>query len=186
MPNYQPASPSGNTTKITTFPMLSGATGVLAEVIKKDGKFRVIKTNKPPLSATISLTAVPAGSKGVVTQWTLDYIDAETTTSNSLDRSGTPLPALNPVIYIHDTDIISLFVKPKTFSDAGDVATLVLTADASSYPYSGIQSGSIVNNPEDSGVIKWNPGVGNTGNFFYRWNGDASAVGGTINVTPTP
>ena len=129
---------------------------------------------------------MPAGGPGSVTSWTLDYIDAETTTSNSLDRSGTPLPALNPIIHIHDTDIISLFVKPKTFSNAGDVATLVFTADASSYPYSGIQSGSIVNNPEDSGVIKWNPGVGNTGNFFYRWNDSASAVGGTINVTPTP
>ncbi len=169
--------------------MLSGATGVLAEVIKKDGKFKVIKTNKPPLSATISLTAVPAGTPAGSTRvqsWTLDYINAETTTSNSLDRSGTALPATDPTIYIHDTDIISLFVKPKTFSNTGDVFTLVLTADASSPPYTGIQSGSIVNNPEDSGVIKWNPGVGNTGNFFYRWNDGTSAVGGTINVTPTP
>jgi hypothetical protein len=185
MPNYQPASPSGNTTKITPYAFPWG-TGAITKVIQKNGAFRVIKTNKPELSKTISLTALPGGSLGTVSQWTLDYIDSETTTSNSLDRSGTPLPALNPTIYIHDTDIISLFVQPKTFSNTGDTMSLILTADATSYPYTGVLSGSVVNNPEDSGVIKWNPGVGNTGNFFYRWNDPSVSVGGTINVSPTP
>ena len=181
MTDYFHPSPSGNTAYIRE-------SGTIAKIIKKNGSFRVIKTNKPPINDTIALTAKPGGSPGSVTSWTLSYDSSATTTDDSLDRSDTALPASNPTIHIHDTDLLSILVLPKTFSNAGDTETLVLTADASSHPYELIAVGSVVNNPEDSGVIKWNPGVGNTGTFFYRWEGSSvsAAVGGTINVTSTP
>lgn len=178
MPNYYSPSPSGNTTDIRE-------SGTIVKIIKKNG-FKVIKTNKPTISATISVTALPGGSPGDCTSWTVDYIDSETTTDDSLDRSNTALPDLEPTIFIHDTDIISFSVLPKQFSNAGETFRLVLTADASTHPYVPLQVGSVVNNPEDSGVIKWNPGVGNTGNFFYRYQDNSAAIGGTINVTSTP
>lgn len=180
MADYYFPSPSGNTTDIRE-------SGTIVKIIKKNSKFKVIKTNKPTIGDTISLTATPVGSPNSVTQWSLSYNNSETTTDDNLDRSDTSLPDTNATINIYDTDLLSILVLPKTFSNAGEVANLILTSNASSHPYQSLSVGSVVNNPENSGVIKWNPGVGNTGTFFYRWKDSlgVSSAGGTINVTST-
>lgn len=180
MPDFYSPSPSGNFTDVRQ-------SGTIIKVIKKNNNtFKVFKTNKPTISATISLTATPGGGPGTVTSWTVDYIDSETTTNDSLDRSDTALPGLNSNIYIFDTDIVSFFVKPKISSNAGDTFPLFITPNAASYPYSPVEVGSIENNGQTSGLLQWNPGVGNTGVFAYRWKDSSNAVGGSIHVTSTP
>jgi hypothetical protein len=179
MVNFFSPSPTGMTTDIAQ-------SGTSVKIIKRNGNFKLLKTNKPTISATIALTALPYGSKGQVSQWQISYKNDDTTTNDNLDRVDTSLPNLNPNISIYDTDIISFEVVAKSISDAGDRELLFLTDNDSVFPYSGIQVGTLLNNATNSGVIKWNPGVGNTGTYYYRWQNSSNAIGGSINVILTP
>ncbi len=179
MVNFFSPSPTGITTDIA-----QSGTGV--QIIKRNGNFKLLKTNKPTISATIALTALPFGSVGTVSSWQMSYKNDETTTNDNLDRADTSLPATNPNISIYDTDIISFDVGAKTFTNLGARFTLFLTPDNSVFPYSGIQVGTLLNNVINSGIIKWNPGVGNTGTYYYRWQDSSAAIGGSINVISTP
>ena len=54
MVNFFSPAPSGVTTDIAE-------SGVSVKLIKRNGQFKLLKTNKSPISATIALIATPFG-----------------------------------------------------------------------------------------------------------------------------
>ena len=180
MVNFFSPAPSGVTTDIAE-------SGVSVKLIKRNGQFKLLKTNKSSISATIALIAVPYGNPaGTVSSWNLAYDSSKTTTDDSLDRTDTSLPVANPNITIFDTDVISFDIQAKLSYNPGDRETFFLTDNNSVFPYIGIQVGTVVNNSANSGLVQFHPGVGNTGTYYYVWKDSATPYGGQINVISTP
>lgn len=152
--------------------------GEVVKVLKNGGQYKITKTNLPPVAGIINLTAVPSNF-----YYTINY-DSESDPLRD-DFQGS-LPGFNPTLEIYDTDIIS--IKVNTNPAEGNLSRPMIFSTNTTYPYSGINVGTVKNNNATSGeILKWYPGVGNTGTYYYRWSEtDINTIGGTITVVPTP
>tara|TARA_A100001201_G_scaffold111131_1_gene95048 strand:+ start:121 stop:663 length:543 start_codon:yes stop_codon:yes gene_type:complete len=180
MVNFFSPAPSGVTTDIAE-------SGVSVKLIKRNGQFKLLKTNKSSISATIALIATPFGQPTtILTDWNLAYDSSKTTTDDGLDRVDTSLPASSPNITIFDTDVISFDIQAKLSHNPGDRHLFFLTDNNSVFPYSDIRVGTVINNGANSGLVQFHPGVGNTGTYYYVRQDDSTPRGGQINVISTP
>lgn len=150
--------------------VFTAQSGTSVKIYKDGPSFKLLKTNYPPVSGIISLTAKPYPP--------LYYLVNQTEDSDP-DRAGQLFPTTNPTITIYDTDILKISVL---LSDASQSYPIVITTNTN-LPLNPVRVGTILNNNTGSGIIRWYPGVGNTGVFHYLYaNSVTTPFGGTINV----
>jgi hypothetical protein len=153
--------------------------GEVVKVFKKNGQFKITKTNLPSVAGIINLTATPT---------TFGYNISYDSPSDPLrDQFQGSLPTINPTLEIYDTDILKIKVNVN-FANNPDLSRPMIFCTNTDYPYSGIEVGTLKNNIATSGeIVVWYPGVGNTGTYYYRWSEtETNPIGGTITVVPTP
>ena len=95
------------------------------------------------------------------------------------DRASNFVSASDPTITIRDTDVLVFDVNvdapSKPFSlSLTETGTIVVP-----------EKHTLLNNAIDSGLVKFYPGIGNTGTYYYRATNDTNFKG-TINVTGNP
>ena len=152
--------------------LFSASSGTIVKVYKDNGDFKIIKTNKPNVYGTVALTATPYNPL----YYEIDYIDG-----SDEDRAGALLPSANPTITIYDTDILRIDVSPDAVS--AEYRMALYLNDQTTL----VTENSISNNITGNGTIRWYPGAGNTGTFYYLYYDSVSSpFGGQINVIATP
>ena len=130
-------------------------------VARYSGESHVSNIQKPFITNTYTFT---------VGQSVFSYLLTGT------DRVSNFVSSSDPTLTINDTDIIEFDVD----ADSPSKPFAISTTSAGSIV--APTQHTLVNNSVDSGVVKWYPGAGNTGTFYYRATNDASFKG-TINVT---
>jgi len=154
--------------------ILSADSGNLVKVYRDNNSFRILKTNLPSVYGTISVTAQPYPSI---------YYAISLNAGSDPDRNGQLFPSSNPTITIYDTDILTINVIP----DPGGTPYPLAITNNTSQPFEAVTVGSVSNNITGNGTIRWYPGAGNTGTFYYLYYFATSATfGGVITVEPTP
>lgn len=174
MTNYFPPEPDGNQ-------IYTAESGTVVKVRKEGSNYKIAKLPKPT-TGIISLTATPNQQIGYEVYY--EYTDS-TRLRNDVESPSPSeiLPSTNPSLEIYDTDILSIRVDLKD----GNSYPLTISTN-STYPLSGIAIGTLLNNGATSGeYIKWYPGVGVSGTFWYVFSDSPQfTMGGTITVIPTP
>ena len=92
------------------------------------------------------------------------------------DKNNTHSAASDPTITMNDSDILAFTINADSPSKPLSIST---TETGTIVPPT---NHTLLNNSIDSGVLKWYPGVGNTGTFFYRATNDTNFKG-TITVS---
>lgn len=92
------------------------------------------------------------------------------------DRLSNFVSSADPTLNIKDTDILVFNINTDSPSKPFSLST---TSTSTVVPPT---KHTLLNNNINSGVLKWYPGVGNTGTFYYRCPSDTNFKG-TINVS---
>jgi hypothetical protein len=95
------------------------------------------------------------------------------------DRSTTYSSASDPTLTIRDTDVLVFDVDTDSPSKLFNISLTETGTIAVPTKH------TLLNNNVDSGVVKFYPGVGNTGTYYYRASNDSNFKG-VINVTGNP